>query len=104
MTFVEAARKLAERSMREGGESPESRITHAFRLVLARNPSDAELRILAAGYAEHLRDFQRNPESASRLLNAGESPINIKLDRSELAAYSAIASLIFNLDEAVMKE
>ena len=104
VTFVEAARKLAERAMREGGASPESRISHAFRLVLARRPSDAELRILAAGYAEHLREFHRDPESAKRLLKAGESLLDPKLDRAELAAYSAVASLILNLDEAVTKE
>src|SRR5262245_8945536 len=104
VTFVEAARKLAERAMRECGESPESRITHAFRLVLARRPTDAELRILAAGYSDHLREFRHDPESAKRLLKVGESSIDPKLDRTELAAHAAIASLILNLDEAVTKE
>jgi hypothetical protein len=104
VTFVEAARKLAERAMREAGASPESRIAHAFRLVLARRPTDAELRILAESYAEQLREFRRDPQAAKQLLKAGESPIDPKLDRAELGALSSVASLILNLDEAVTKE
>ena len=36
VTFVEAARVLAQRVMAEGGPTPEDRLTLAFRLVLAR--------------------------------------------------------------------
>src|SRR5262249_55740791 len=38
VTFVEAARVLAERAIREGGRTPEERIAHAFRLATARKP------------------------------------------------------------------
>src|SRR5919197_3157373 len=45
-TYVEAARKLAERLLTEAGPAPEERITLAFRLTTARKPSAAELAVL----------------------------------------------------------
>jgi hypothetical protein len=72
--------------------------------VLARRPNDAELNVLLGGYAEHLRDFRRDPVAAKRLLKQGDSPVDPSLDRAELAAMSSVASVILNLDEAVTKE
>jgi hypothetical protein len=43
-TYVEAARFLAQRMIKEGGTSIESRLTHGFHLLLGRNPSPQELR------------------------------------------------------------
>ena len=39
-TYVEAARKLAERMMREGGTDPADRVAFAFRLATARLPGN----------------------------------------------------------------
>src|SRR5207249_10212625 len=44
-TYVEASRKLAERLMGEA-VSPEERITLAFRLAIARRPTERELALL----------------------------------------------------------
>jgi hypothetical protein len=41
VTYVEAARMLAERMMREGGEDPDGRIDRGFRLLLSRLPKRA---------------------------------------------------------------
>ena len=42
-TYVEAARVLAERMLRDGGDVTASRITHGFRLLLARAPRASEI-------------------------------------------------------------
>jgi len=39
-----------------------------------------------------------------KLLNIGEYPRDEKLNASELAAYTAVSSLILNLDEVVTKQ
>ncbi len=57
-TFVEAARILAERMLRDGGQSPASRITHGFRLLLARPPRAEEIAVLTAAYDRALREYQ----------------------------------------------
>jgi hypothetical protein len=104
VTFVEAARKLGERVMHEGGETPESRITLAFRLVVGRPPRPAELEILIKGFENHLARYRSQPQAAAELLASGEAPRDERLDPAELAAYTAVASVILNLDEAVTKE
>jgi hypothetical protein len=102
VTVVEAARKLAERMLR-GGVTPEERLMFAFRVVLARRPTSAELRILNAGLSRHLEHYREQPKAAEQLIVVGESPRDEKLDAAELAAYTATANLILNLDETITK-
>ncbi|NBV23648.1 MAG: DUF1553 domain-containing protein [Proteobacteria bacterium] len=103
VTFVEAARCLAQRVMREGGATPEDRLRLAFRLVLARAPRDSELKVLLAGLNDQRTRFQADPPAAQAFVSAGESPRDEKLEVAELAAYTAVAGLILNLDEAINK-
>jgi mono/diheme cytochrome c family protein len=104
VTFVEAARALAQRAMNESGPSPEARLARAFRLVLARQPKPAELKILLGGFERHLARYREQPSAALELVGVGESPRDESLPPPELAAYTAIAGLILNLDEAITKE
>ncbi|GAB4142567.1 MAG: DUF1553 domain-containing protein [Planctomycetaceae bacterium] len=104
VTFVEAARVLAQRMMTKAGRSPQSRITFAFRRATGRKPNPQELKILVAGYHAHLRSYQRNIPAAEKLISTGEYPRNKKLNPAKHAAYTAIASIILNLDEVVTKE
>jgi hypothetical protein len=103
VTYVEAARVLAERVMREA-RTPEERLTVAFRLAAARRPRAVELKVLVEGFRTHLAEYRRHPEAARRLVRAGEFRQPEDLDRTELAAYTAVASLILNLDETLTKE
>jgi hypothetical protein len=104
VTYVEAARVLAQRVLTEGGPTPEERITLAFRLATARRPKPGELKILREDLDLHLAEYRRDPKAGLKLISAGEAPRNKKLDVSELAAYTAVASLILNLDETITKE
>ena len=101
VTFVEAARKLAERMLREGGDTPEDRIRLAFRLTTSREPTAAERNVLSNGLAEQLAYYREHPDDAKSLLSAGESPRDESLDPAEVAACTMIASLILNLDETM---
>jgi hypothetical protein len=103
VTYVEAARVLAERVMR-AARTPEERITLAFRLAVARRPRPLELKVLLAGFRAHLTEYCGHPAAARQLVRAGEFRQPQDLDRGELAAYTAVASLILNLDETLTKE
>jgi len=103
-TYVEAARHLAARALREGGADEASRLAWAFRLVLARKPQADELATLRASYAHYRTRFQRDPESAQKLLSVGASGAMADLEVADHAAGTAVAMLILNLDEAVTKE
>jgi hypothetical protein len=104
VTFVEAARGLAQRMFREGGSTPEDRITLAFRLATARRPSDRELAILKDDLQAQLEHFKHDPAAARGLLAVGESAADPRIEPVELAAYTAVASLVLNLNETITKE
>jgi len=104
VTFVEASRVLAQRAMKEGGTTPEGRITRAFRHATARLPRPAELRVLIDGYRDHLAAYRQDQKAARKLVSLGEAPRDETLDVAELAAYTAVAGVILNLDEVVTKE
>jgi hypothetical protein len=102
-TFVEAARGLAQRLLREAGTTVEARAAFAFRLATSRSPRPKELAILAAQYARHHRRFEANKSAAEQLLAIGESAPTAGLDAVELAAWTTVASIILNLDEAISR-
>ena len=103
-TFVEAARSLAERMLVEGGKTPATRLDYGFRLATARGPAPAELAILRDTLNVELLNFKRHEDKAQALLKNGEAPVNPKLDKSELAAWTTVASMILNLDETMTKQ
>ncbi len=104
VTYLEAARVLAERMIKEGGKSPGERIVFAFRLATSRAPNADEYRILSDSFRYTLDRFQTKPESAAEYLKVGEYPRDPELDVRELAAYTNVASVILNLDETATKE
>ena len=101
--FVEAARKLAERAIREGGVTPEARLTFAFRLATGHAPDAADLGILKHTLDRMRTAYDADEKSARALLAVGASPQNPAIPVSELAAYTAVANMILNLDETITK-
>ena len=102
-TYVEASRKFAERILRDGGSSLDSRLAFAFRTVLTRAPREKELAILRQVFEKQKARFTASPEAAAKLLSIGESPRDESLDQTELAAWTIVASTLLNLDEALTK-
>ena len=103
VTYVEAARKLAERMLRER-TTADDRLTLAFRRITARAPTDAERVILRRTLDRQLADYRTDPAAARKLLKVGASAADARLNPAELAAYTAVCRLILNLDETVTKE
>lgn len=103
VTYVEAARKLAERLLHRGAAPPE-RIAYLYRLALARPPKPQEALVLEQLLATLQARYAADPQAAEALLKQGESPRDATLPPAELAAYTGIASLVLNLDETVTKQ
>ncbi len=104
VTYVEAARNLAQLMMTEGGSTPESRIVFGFRRATGRTPSAAELGVFRRGLDRYKKDFAAKPEAARQLIRHGDSQLDPGIDAVDLAAYLATASVILNLDETITKE
>lgn len=101
--FLEASRKLAERMMREGGATAGDRIDYVYQLTLARNASETERQIMSAALQRFEVRYSGDPKAAEAFVAYGKSARDPSLAVSELAAYTAIASLVLNLDETVAK-
>lgn len=102
-TYVEAARKFAERMMTEGGATFADRATFAFRLAMSRKPTPAELAVLREVYESDLEKYRKDRAAALKLLGVGESPRNESLDPAEHASFTTVAGVILNLDEVLNK-
>lgn len=104
VTFIEAARALAQKMIAEGGATPEERITWGFRRAAARPPTSAELRVLSEGLTTRLARYQQNPSAAAELIAVGASKPGANIPAPELAAYTLTANILLNLDEVVTRE
>ncbi len=104
VTYVESARKMAERMMHEGGATPDERIAYGFKLATSRTPDAGEAAVLRDSFDHYLARYQADRGAAEKLLAEGESPRDQSLDPVEQAGYAAVASLILNLDETITKE
>lgn len=101
--FVEAARKLAERMIREGGDDANARLVRGFTICTARPPTERELKILQQTLSEQTERFNSNPSAAAKLLSVGQSPRDETIDATELAAYASVAHTLLNLSEFITK-
>ncbi|MBL8215231.1 MAG: DUF1553 domain-containing protein [Bryobacterales bacterium] len=103
-TYVEAARVLAERMLREGGTTPQQQVTHGWRIATGRAPKDAEREILLRNLQSQQAYFRQRPREAAEFLGVGAKSAHPGLEKESLAAYTMVASLILNLDEVITKQ
>ncbi len=95
VTFLEAARVLGGILRRDG-------LAAGFERVLSRRPSASEQQVLESSLAYH-RDYFSDETRARKFIAQGDSPVDPRIPAREQAAHMAVASLLFNLDEAVSK-
>jgi hypothetical protein len=103
VTYVEAARKLAEGMLLEGGASPESRVEWAFQRVLARKPDAFERETVTRKLKARLQKLAPEEAAARQMITLGKSKPADSLPPAELAAYTVTANVLLNLDEAVTR-
>ena len=104
ITYVEAARALAQRMLTEGGTTPADRIAHGFRRVTGRVPDRADLAVLTDGLEKRLAKYRIDADAAKALLAQGEFKPDAQLNAAELAAYTVTANVLLNLDEVITRE
>jgi hypothetical protein len=102
-TFVEASGALARRMMTEVKGGEKERLTHGFRLCVARTPTDRETAILLKLYTENLEKYRQDPTAAKALAKGGLAEAPKNLDAPQLAAWTVVANVLLNLDETITK-
>ncbi|WP_186767782.1 PSD1 and planctomycete cytochrome C domain-containing protein [Blastopirellula retiformator] len=101
--FVEAARALGARAIKEGGDTSKKRAEWMLQLCLSRQPHEqevAEVVKLVDAAAEH---FSANPDAAAALVAVGDVKRDESIDLSAAAAWTLAANLALNLDEVITK-
>lgn len=100
VTYVEAAKKFAERMITKGG-TPAERIAWGFRCATSRVAEKEELEILVKGYERRVEHYRRDGKATENLLGQGESKVADYLPKPEMAALTTVANVILNLDEVI---
>ena len=103
VTFVEASRKLAERTLRQNGNN-ETRLAWAFQQVTCRAAIPQEIAVLRKGLEKRLALYAADLPAAKKLLMNGQSPVPTDLEAGQLAAWTVTANILLNLDETVTRE
>jgi hypothetical protein len=101
--FVEAARVLAQVTT-AAAVSEADRLNYAFRVLTSRLPTKPERTILLGRLVKLRAQFAADPAAARQLAAVGEAARPESLDPVEHAAWTALCSLLFNLDETLSKE
>jgi hypothetical protein len=101
--WVEAARALAERVIKEGGTQPAQRIDLMSEILLAHDPPPQTESVLEASLAQMEKHYASDPKAAHQLIGVGEKKSDASIPAPELAAWTMVASEMLNLDETVNK-
>jgi hypothetical protein len=102
-SYVEAARVFSVRILTEGGESVDDRIAWAYREVYSTLP-DADTRALLSDiYSKHLKEYQGDTDSAEALLRVGDSVKGHDMNAPEVAAWTSVARILFNMHEFITR-
>ncbi|MEO8498378.1 MAG: DUF1553 domain-containing protein, partial [Planctomycetota bacterium] len=100
--YIEAAQALARRIVSRGGTTQE-KLTHGFRLCLARPPEVVELQRLVSLYESTYVDFKEAPEQALKMATDPLGAAPEGSDVIELAAWTVVGNVLLNLDEMFLK-
>jgi hypothetical protein len=105
--FLECARALALRTLREGGCDDAARLEYAFRRCLSRKPTGQEAATLLELWHREVRRFEK--PGADPWALAADDPnhkpeLPNKASPAQLSAWTAASRVLLNLDETITKE
>lgn len=91
--LIEAAEHLAKNTLNDNKMSQNDRINQIFRKITSRLPTEEELNRLSKYVDTVENDYESNLENVAKTESASKTEY----------AYTLLSSLIFNLDEAIIK-
>jgi hypothetical protein len=98
--FIEAARHLAQVSLKEGGDRT---LDFMSMRLLARTLRPEERKIAEGTLNELLAYYRSHADDAKKLIEVGESKADPSVNVSTLAAWTMLANQLMNLDEVLNK-
>ena len=102
--LLEASAELARKAVTEQ-ENKDDRLRFLFSRILSRPPQPPEMTILLREFDRAARHYQQSPDDASHLLSVLDHVDTMpQASQHDLAALTVVASMVFNLDEAISRE
>ena len=101
--YLEAARNLAVRILKEDGSTPESRLDFLGRVLLAHEFSPADRETLLVALQRFTAKFAKDETKAKALLAVGESPVDAKVPAIEQAIWMMMVTTVMNMDATINK-
>ncbi|TWT31053.1 Planctomycete cytochrome C [Posidoniimonas corsicana] len=101
--FVEAARRLAENTLRDFPDDDRQALRRVARRVLCRDFTAAERDVLLTDKQAYDDYYQAEPVAAAALIGVGDTPLYDGIAPADLASWTMICSQVMNLDEALNK-
>jgi hypothetical protein len=102
-SFVEAARALAARVLKEAPADDAERVRWVWQLVLGREPDEREAELLARLLVKHRSEFAEDGKAADELTSVGISPRAPTIAPAELAAWTSVSRVLLNLNETITR-
>jgi len=100
--FIETSRQLASKALK-ASDSFSQRLDLITKALMSRTFANDEQALVKKALDHHLKRYTESPELAGELITVGASKPDPALPPTELAAWTLIASQIFNLDETLTK-
>jgi len=101
--FIECAQAIARKVAAQPAADAKARATHAFRLVLARAPQPKEIERLVALFQNELKHYEIDEKAAEKMATSELGKPKERCNLAELAAWTVVANVLLNLDEAITK-
>jgi hypothetical protein len=101
--YVEAARVLAERALKDGGSTPSTQIDFIAHKLLARPLRTGEQKVVGRSLANLVSFYAAHTKESKELITTGESKPDAALKPERLAAWTMLCNQLMNLDEVLNK-
>jgi hypothetical protein len=109
--FMECARALAMKTLTDGGSSDTERLEFVVLSCLSREPHEEELHVLQEFLDKQLQRFNSDGVDPWPLISSDDkdkdrlnSELSDDTSPAKLAAWTALARVVMNLDETITKE
>ena len=101
--YVEISQALGRRLVAEGGATPATRVALGLRLATGQKATRAQQDVLVGLFTSELAHFRKDTEAAKQLATMPLGPLSADGDTATMAAWTVVANVLLNLDQALTR-
>jgi hypothetical protein len=101
--FIEAARHLAELTLKTTATADDQRLDYLAKRLLSRPLRPEEINLITTSLHDLQQYYDQHQEDAKKLIAVGESKPDASMPSAKLAAWTMLCNQLMNLDEVINK-